>query len=505
MRLQETLSRGSSSIKSLKTLGPIAGTMIVSFSMMLAMAQPAAAEPSEHPFEIVPGSFHITPSGYQAGAHADWTLTFDLAGKEGKTYNDLRSTVVNYPAGFMASDVAVPTCSAKQLLGQNPAKPALPECPPASQVGTISLDITVESKPVLSTFPLYNMEVTSFGITAELGFRAAVLTQTLPVTVRPQDSGITGTSPNVEETAEPHNVTLTVWGEPASHEHDAERGRACFEQGSVENEAVCTGGGEEAKIPVEPFLANPTSCGTFEESMKADSWEEAQPEEWLTGPLEVGPRSAIAGVGPFTGCERLHFDPSLRVKPTTSSAESPSGLNVSLEVPQTWSDPDTLATSNVKDVKVTLPQGYTVNPSAANGLAVCTPGQYASETAFSAPGAGCPLNSKLGTVTIETPVLAEKVEGSIYLAEPYDNPFSEPGHPNGSLLALYVVAKLPDRGIIVKTAGRVEPNPVTGQLTSTFENPPTTLQQGHVQADPEHDLAISQSARVRSNTALKPC
>ena len=47
-----------------------------------------------------------------------------------------------------------------------------------------------------------------------------------------------------------------------------------------------------------------------------------------------------------------------------------------------------------------------------------------------------------------------------------------PDHPNGSLLALYVVAKAPDRGIIVKSAGEVQTDPVTGQLTSTFENLP---------------------------------
>ena len=62
-------------------------------------------------------------------------------------------------------------------------------------------------------------------------------------------------------------------------------------------------------------------------------------------------------------------------------------------------------------------------------------------------------------------MLAEKINGSIYIAQPYENPFD-------SLLALYVVAKSPDRGIIVKVAGKIEPNPVTGQLVTTFLNNP---------------------------------
>ena len=70
-------------------------------------------------------------------------------------------------------------------------------------------------------------------------------------------------------------------------------------------------------------------------------------------------------------------------------------------------------------------------------------------------------------------MLAEKVDGAVYVATPYDNPFSEPGHPNGSLLALYIVAKNAARGIVVKVAGKVELNPVTGQLVTTFGSTPS--------------------------------
>jgi hypothetical protein len=435
----------------------------------------AMAEPSEHPLEVVPGSFNIVPSTYQAGAHANWTLTFDIAhNKKGKTYNDLRGTVVNYPTGFMGNNLAVPTCTLTQLLAQGPPEASGTLCPPGSQVGTISVEVTVNTEPVRLTAPVYNVETSSFGITAELGFKTEVLTQTLPVIVRPQDSGLTGTSPDVKELGESHEVVLTLWGIPASHEHDAERGLVCGEFAEP-NKVECGGGGEEAKIPVEPYLANPTSCGTFQESMKADSWEEPQPAEWTEPFAEIlAPRGAMAEVGPFVECERVHFDPSIKTEPTTNSAESASGLNVSLEVPQTWENPSTIATSNVKDVTVTLPAGYTVNPSEGNGLVGCTPQEYAAESAFSLPGEGCPPESKIGTVKIETPVLADKIEGSIYIATPYNNipEFGTPEHPGGSLIALYVVAKDPNRGIIVKSAGKVTPNPVTGQLTSTFQNLP---------------------------------
>jgi hypothetical protein len=66
---------------------------------------------------------------------------------------------------------------------------------------------------------------------------------------------------------------------------------------------------------------------------------------------------------------------------------------------------------------------------------------------------------------VTTPLLEEVVEGSVYLAAPHDNPFN-------SLLALYIIAKNPKRGVIVTQAGKIEADPITGQLTTTIEGLP---------------------------------
>ena len=458
--------------------------VVVLVGACLSMAAPALAAPSESPFEVAAGSFHMVPSTFAAGAHEDLTTEFDFAhSPTGHTFNDVRTIKVNLPAGFDASNTAVPTCSFAKLLvkaatteeeaaGQHtPLSFEATQCPVASQVGTITFDLTGLSheEPVQrDTFPLYNMETTSFGVTAELGFKSAVLTAFLDVNVRSGDSGLTVTSPNIEKVGEVHAISVTTWGIPAAPSHNPERGLECFPAGTAtsgrpnpKGGAPCFGGGESVGGVARPFLSNPTSCGVFTASMEADSWE--SPLEWSR---------AESVIGPVTGCEGVHFDPSIDVTPTTRSAESSTGLDVSEDVPQTWGEAFTLATSNLKGTKVALPEGYTVNPSAGSGLAGCSPAQYEAETSSSSPGAGCPAESKLGTVEIETPVLAEKIDGNVYLAQPYENPFSEPEHPSGSLLALYVVAKAPDRGVIVKAAGRIEPDPLTGQLTTTFENTP---------------------------------
>jgi hypothetical protein len=62
-------------------------------------------------------------------------------------------------------------------------------------------------------------------------------------------------------------------------------------------------------------------------------------------------------------------------------------------------------------------------------------------------------------------LLEENVNGSLFIAKPYENPF-------GSLLALYMVIKNPTLGIIVKQALKVENDPVTGRITTVADNLP---------------------------------
>ncbi len=129
-----------------------------------------------------------------------------------------------------------------------------------------------------------------------------------------------------------------------------------------------------------------------------------------------------------------------------------------------------LSTAHLKDAKVTLPAGVTLNPSAANGLAACSNQQIGyqpsnGEIHFSKAPQSCPDASKVGTLEVSTPLVDHKLQGAVYLAKPYENPF-------GTLLAIYLVAEDEQTGTIAKLAGKVETDPQTGQLTTTFkENP----------------------------------
>ena len=115
--------------------------------------------------------------------------------------------------------------------------------------------------------------------------------------------------------------------------------------------------------------------------------------------------------------------------------------------------------------------GPGVNPSSANGLGACSLAQIGyqgikeGKPSFSTEPANCPDASKIGTVEIDTPLLDHPIPGSIYLAKQAENPF-------GTLIALYIAVDDPITGVVIKLAGKVEPDPVTGQLTNVFEQNP---------------------------------
>ena len=209
---------------------------------------------------------------------------------------------------------------------------------------------------------------------------------------------------------------------------------------------------------VLPFLSLPTSCtGPLRFSSRVDSYEDpgVYAETQATTPAQ-------------TGCDKLAFSPDVIAQPEPAQAASPSGLSVEIQVPQTYENPGGLAESNLKETTVTLPAGVAVNPSAGDGLAGCSEEQFGlhdtSEVA-------CPEASKVGSVEVTTPLLANPLRGGVYLAQQGNLP-GNGSNPFGSLLAIYLTVKDPQSGVLVKLAGEVTPDPVTGQLVTRFLEDP---------------------------------
>jgi hypothetical protein len=188
---------------------------------------------------------------------------------------------------------------------------------------------------------------------------------------------------------------------------------------------------------------------------KSFTWRSHLPPAFPEPPSDQGPEQ-----GP-TGCDRVPFSPTLEAQPGQATPNTPAQFAFGLSLPQT-DDPDIVGESDVRTAVVTLPAGVRVNPAAADGLRACSTAQIHLHD-DNAPA--CPDAAKVGSVTVTTPLLRDPIQGRIYLATPHDNPF-------GTLLSIYLVAD--GSGVTIKLAGRVEANPITGQLTATFDDNPQT-------------------------------
>jgi hypothetical protein len=123
---------------------------------------------------------------------------------------------------------------------------------------------------------------------------------------------------------------------------------------------------------------------------------------------------------------------------------------------------------------VALPSGVTINPSVGAGLAVCAPAELRAESPFNPPGAGCPNGSKIGVFRVRIPFYEDFLTGGIYLAKPDDPKTGAAGaeNPFDSLLAVYLIAKSAERGILIALPGELRPDPATGTVTAIVEGLP---------------------------------
>ena len=381
----------------------------------------------------------------------------------------IRNLEVTLPAGFVGNPTAVPRCETLDFLAN-----VRPECADSTALGTLTVTLGggtgIEGK---ETVPVFNLRPPP-GSVAKLGFKVAeqpITFSAVPSQTSPYN--VVASLRNTSQVAEVLSSQLTIWGNPADPAHDLDRGACAYENIL----GACAAG-----VPNRPFLTLPRSCdGPLVTTFAALSW-------WSGDPVHPGPPASFEADAESPGmvdCSRLGFGPQLSAQPTSDRAESPSGLAVDLAVDdEGLANPAGVADSDVDAALLALPEGMTANPSLAEGLGTCGPADLERETPTSAPGEGCPEAAKVGTLEVRTPILEDTVlHGALYVATPDDPATPEPGaeNPFDSLLALYIVIKDPELGLLVAQPGLIEPDPRTGQLLTSFEElPPFPLSQVHL-------------------------
>ena len=427
------------------------------------------------PFELDDFTFGVSgvdgAPDVQAGDHP-YALTTSLDLPTRSTIGDsveatesIKDTIVDLPLGLVGNPQSAPQCPLKDL--EVDSTGTFAQCPADTKVGEITL-----SEPegfasslfpplrgggvlITSISPLYNM-VPESGHPAEFGFDYAGVVEAhlYPSVVRtPSGWALRVTTPDTPGVFFPgpgfvSGFSLTLFGDP--NKHNGTGGEAPF----FTNPTDCTGQATTATIHIDTW-GHPATM------LNPDGTPDFTDPNWHT---------ASASLPAVTGCNALQFHPTIALQPLQPGgvrADSPMGAEVDLKVPQSVSSDESLATPDLRDVSVTLPAGVSLSPSSANGLEVCSPAEIGLED-NSPPS--CPQASKIGTVELTTPLLANPIEGSVYLAEQENNPFK-------SLIALYVVVDDHATGTMIKLAGEGELGTgsnglAPGQIRTTFEDNP---------------------------------
>jgi hypothetical protein len=351
---------------------------------------------------------------------------------------------VDLPRGFVGNALAVPQ------LCPGMAQVAQSTCPAGSVVGGITLENGATGTGQ-GALPIYAIQP-EFGTPAQFAFSEPGFHTTYSFSPRLRaDDGYAITLESPPVAIKPGlvsvpNVTLCSFG----GNRELSNPNGVFKNGVFQ-------GCKEADDPTanpKPLVTDPTRCVGPPPTVRlsVDSWE------------HPGELKSAEVINPLpTGCSKVNFQPVVDLQPTSHQADSPTGMDVEIAMPtEGLENPQGIGQANLDNVTVTFPKGMSVNPSASQGLGACTPeevklGSNADDE--------CPLSSKIGTVEVDTPLIQDTLTGNVYLAAQRNNPFD-------SSVGLYLVFSSKKDGITIKVAGKVVPDPITGQLTTVFtENP----------------------------------
>jgi hypothetical protein len=357
--------------------GSMAGLLFALAVLAVTLFAPAAHAGIE---DYAIESSGTSLSSAQAGAHADfqteWRFTSDPThdpSEEARPWASLRDVVTQVAPGLVGNPSAFPTCPASTF-ALNGISFSGPFCPTDTQVGMIKPGIFGFVNFDTGTYrtPLINLEPPPGDphIVARLGFVGFFISIYIDIRLDPKrDDALTATVENIPTAAPITASRNTFWGVPTDESHDLERfnwfeALACG--GICKKEEVEPGVFKRVPVPSgldpTPFMSNPTSCGPAEVGTAVRSYEQANgfDYDWASLP-------------DLEGCSAVPFEPTMSLQPTTLSAGASSGLDVELEIPQEGlTEPTGLRSSDLKEARVTLPQGVTLNSSAADGLGSCS-------------------------------------------------------------------------------------------------------------------------------------
>jgi hypothetical protein len=381
---------------------------------------------------------------------------------------------VDVAAGLATSPAAVPTCSLAEF-GATEALPksglyTAPKCKAETEIGVEKVTLYIKSLEEKAGFGDLPVEGKVYNLVQPEGlasYYGAAIKLPKFLTEGELKEIFGGTQPAIEkEQYYAHSFVKgsVEWGQEAEGTgkgdyHDYFTVEASTANPLISSRQILFGTRGEGD-----FITNATSCPGDNTTYVtiANEAKESNRKSFTTPIGLKGCNLATENLEGITGLEQVPFTPGFALGSGSSLSDTPNEVTPVASVPNA---PTQVAQSQVKTASVTMPEGMTLDPSAAHGLEACTPAQARIHS--STFGVACPAGSALGTVALEVPTLPTgSFTGTMYLGGPESGPITGPPY------TLYVVANSPRYGISVRIKGEAVPNPATGQLTAVFQENP---------------------------------
>ncbi|MFT4050033.1 MAG: hypothetical protein QM648_09385, partial [Solirubrobacterales bacterium] len=291
-----------------------------------------------------------------SGGHPD--AEFTIARPDGD--EDLKSVAMQLPAGFLGSAAAVPLCPVATAAAGN--------CTDQSKVGTVTAKIGQYGQTLTLPGKVYLTE----GVNGDI----AGMSIKVPAKAGPYDLGDYITQGRIQIRNTDHGITVTFNDVPKMFKGVPTH---------IQNMDIDMPG--VAQSTQKPFLYNASSCNAFSITTSLTPYSGAVATD--SDPYQV------------TGCASRAFTPTMSF--------AASGTTDSTSIAPAWTIKmgTNLGDSTLEGTSVLLPSVMTVNV-AGIGLA-CTPQDAAART--------CKDTARIGTVSINTPLLTTPVTGTVYMAQ----------------------------------------------------------------------------------------
>ncbi|HXW58590.1 MAG TPA: hypothetical protein VEJ23_03835 [Solirubrobacteraceae bacterium] len=399
------------------------------------------------PFGVTDFKLAAYPANNETFAYEPHSTFFAPIGFPTENLKNLR---VDVAPGVVTNPQSVPKCSEADFMGVKVAEVkgvpifTAPTCPKSTYIGKNEVTTISEVHPpkwedVELTGKVYNLEQkagqgSTYGVALEVG--GGLVTHTI----------IEG---SVEFASDYHDYFVIK----------------NISAGLIESRLLFYGNKnpENSGAPTT-FIRNGTKCAVVgAETTTVDRGE------FVTGASEERPYTSLAG---GEGCSGLAFEPSFTLTPESAFTDGTDGITTETKAthPAAGAGNDT---ADLSSITVKMPEGMTMNPSAAASLEGCEPAQAETNTPSTAfeiaklNPIACPSGSKIGTVNLEVPTAPEgALQGPIFLGKPAGKPIEGPPY------TIYLDAESTRYGVRTLLKGSAMPNLSTGQLTVTFnENP----------------------------------